>query len=68
VCQRRKVLFITAAAFAHQIHPSSSSGRLVARGSGSLEICVELSGGCVGDGLSKPGGSGNGLSIFPEQK
>jgi hypothetical protein len=59
-----------AAAFACQIHPSSSSGRLMARGSSSLEICVELSSGCVGNdgGLSKPGGSGNGLSIFPERK
>jgi hypothetical protein len=57
-----------AAAFAHQIHPSSSSGRLVARGSSSSEIHVELSGGHVGDdrGLSKPGGSGNRLSIVPE--
>jgi hypothetical protein len=45
-----------AAAFAHQIRPSSSSGRLMARGSSSLEICVELSGRCVGNdrGLSKP--------------
>jgi hypothetical protein len=47
-----------AAAFACQIHPSSSSGRLMARGSSSLEICVELSGGRVGDNgcLSKPEG------------
>jgi hypothetical protein len=47
-----------AAAFACRIRPSSSSGRLVARGSSSLEIHVELSGGCVGDdgGLSKPEG------------
>jgi hypothetical protein len=45
-----------AAAFARRICPSSSSGRLVARGSSSLEICVELSGGRVGDdrGLRKP--------------
>jgi hypothetical protein len=59
-----------AAAFACQIHPSSSSGRLMARGSSSSEICVELSSGCVGDdgGLSKFGGLGNQLSIFPEQK
>jgi hypothetical protein len=47
-----------AAAFAHQIHPSSSSGRPMTRGSSSLEICVELSGGHVGNdrGLSKPKG------------
>jgi hypothetical protein len=45
-----------AAPFAHLIHPSSSSERLMARGSSSLEIRVELSGKRVGDdgGLSKP--------------
>jgi hypothetical protein len=59
-----------AAAFARRICPSSSSGRLMARGSLSLEICVELSSGHVDNdgGLSKPEGSGNRLSIFPEQK
>jgi hypothetical protein len=63
-----RVRAAAAAAFARRICPSSSSGRLVARKSSSSEIRVELSSGHVGDdrGLSKPGGSGNGSSIFPE--
>jgi hypothetical protein len=42
----------------------------VTRGSSSSEIHVELSSGRVGNdrGVSKPGGLGNGSSIFPEQK
>jgi hypothetical protein len=69
-CIISRVRADVAAAFACRIRPSSSSGRLVARKSSSSEIHVELSSGHVGDdgGLSKPEGSGNRLSIFPEQK